>query len=168
MQMNTGIKTVVDKPEWLMLQVGTHLGTYLWNTPGIKQEPPMYMSHPLDISVFSWRSSPILGGMRSGDACLKLPRLWEEMQGSRGFSRTQRSGVRVPAKQAGLQASSASAGCCQKGRGWEAAGGWLPHASTLLEAAAASLCPCTELHPGFFPLKNNHAALALNQGGVES
>lgn len=45
----------MDKLEWLMLQVGTYLGTYLWNTPGIKQEPPMYMSHPLDISLFSWR-----------------------------------------------------------------------------------------------------------------
>lgn len=75
MQMNTGIKTLVDEPERLTLQVGTHPGTYLWNTPGIKQEPPMYMSHSLDISVFSWRSSPTLGGMQSVDARLKLRRL---------------------------------------------------------------------------------------------
>lgn len=45
-----------------MLQVGTLWGTYLWNTPRIKQEPPAYMSHPMGVSLLSWKLGPVQGG----------------------------------------------------------------------------------------------------------
>lgn len=58
----------MDKSEWLMLQVCSHLGTYLQDSPVNKQELSS------DIYLFSWRLSPIHGGI-SLDTCLQLLRL---------------------------------------------------------------------------------------------
>lgn len=82
--------------------------------------------------------------MRSLDTCLKLLRLWEEMQDSSWFSIAHRRGVLVSAKRRDSHTIHAAAGYCPKGCGQCSSGGWCCCFSMLVHWASSRTFPSEE------------------------